>query len=217
MRCFAGTLPQNQSDADKKAEYGPGLFDLRNRFTLATTYTPSLRRFAFASHGFGREVLGGWQIAGIFRGQSGFPATVTNLRSAYPSDRPDVNSGISPYLSGYRTFSRSHQFLNPAAYTKVPVSTLSKAQIRAGDLSRAAQTVPGSEYLDASLQKVFAITERSSFALMLNTYNALNHTSLSGLNTDINSSSFGRLTSAIRATYNSRAALPSKKENRPSC
>ncbi len=55
---------------------------------------------------------------------------------------------------------------------------------------------PGIVNLDATLGETFHIRESAQFELKADAFNALNHTSLSGLVTDPSSSSFGQLTSA---------------------
>jgi hypothetical protein len=131
--------------------------------------------------------------------QTGLPANVTNSGSANGTDRPDAAGNISPYLSGYQ--SGVHQYLNIAAFTTIPMSSLSSEQIRTGNLSNNAVRIPGAWNVDATLAKSFAITERIRAQLRADTFNTLNHTNLSGLITTINNpSTFGQLTQATART-----------------
>jgi hypothetical protein len=62
----------NQTDpADDAAEYGPSDFDVRNRFTAEGTWSlPTPERNTLM-----KEVLGNWQINGVYTWHSGFPWT----------------------------------------------------------------------------------------------------------------------------------------------
>ena len=60
---------------------------------------------------------------------------------------------------------------------------------------------PGSENLDATLAKSFAIAEKFRFQLRADTFNTLNHTNLGGFVNTINTpATFGRLTQATART-----------------
>ena len=99
------------------------------------------------SHSTGRgtvALLGGWRISGVFSAQTGLPVDITDSASSYPSDRPDA-AGVPAsqvYDTGYQT--GLHQYINPAAFTPVPLSSLSSAQIRNGNLGHYAIRAPGS-------------------------------------------------------------------------
>jgi hypothetical protein len=54
--------------------------------------------------------------------------------------------------------------------------------------------------LDLSIAKTFAITEKVKFMLRGDAFNALNHTNLSGLNSNPAASTFGQLTTATPRT-----------------
>ena len=68
--------------------------------------------------------------------------------------------------------------------------------MRPGNLGRDVLRAPGMWNQDLSIAKDFSITERVRLQLRGDAFNALNHTNLSGLTTNITSSAFGRLTSA---------------------
>ena len=190
--------PQNNNDL--KAEYGPAPYDIKNRFVANGRWELPLNSWTHTGSQASRLLLGGWQVAGVFTGQTGLPLNVSDSASSYPADRPDIVPNVSQYLGGYRTFPGSHQYLNPAAFAAVPLSTLSGAQIRGGDLGRYALRAPGVEDLDVSLIKSFAISERFHFQLRGDAFNSLNHTNFSGIVTTVNTSTFGEATSATART-----------------
>ncbi|HYL39179.1 MAG TPA: TonB-dependent receptor [Bryobacteraceae bacterium] len=180
-------------------EWGPAPFDINRRFVANAIWDVPFTKLLHSSSRAANLLLGGWQVSGVFSAQSGMPANITDSASANSVDRPDAAAnGISPYFDGYQT--GLHQYLNTAAFTQIPISALSGEQIRPGNLSRNAIRVPGLENLDATLAKSLQLTERFRMQLRADTFNTLNHTNLSGLVTQINNSTFGRLTQATART-----------------
>jgi hypothetical protein len=188
---------QPQDNDNIKADYGLAPFDVQNSFVGHALWELPIPQWTHLDNHVSRLVLGGWQLSGIYTGQTGLPANLLNTDSSYPSDRPDPVPNVSPYLSGYHA---SHQYLTADAFAEVPISATSGAQIRGGYLGRDAIRVPGIINLDAGLSKTFAITESFHFQLKADAFNVLNHTNLSGLVTSVNSGSFGQLTSATART-----------------
>jgi hypothetical protein len=129
----------------------------------------------------------------VFTGQTGLPVNVTDSSSSYPADRPNVVPGVPRYLPNYRSFPSTHQYINPAAFTLpdytpgAPTTTafgaISGAQLVGGNLQRYSLNAPGLEQLDASIIKNFVVRDNVHFLLRLDSFNALNHTNLTGLNT----------------------------------
>jgi hypothetical protein len=194
----ANLLMQNQPQDNNNiaAEYGLAPFDVRNKFVGNALWDLPLNSWTHTNGRAANMLLGGWQVSAIFTGQTGSPANIINGDSSYPSDRPDPGTG-STYLSNYR---ETHNYLNPAGFSPVAISSLSGAQVRGGDLRRDSVEQPGSINLDATIGKTFSINERFKLQLKADTFNTLNHTNLSGLVTNISSSSFGQLTSATART-----------------
>jgi outer membrane receptor protein involved in Fe transport len=195
---------QPQDNNNIRAERGPAPFDTRSRFTANATWEPTLPGWLGLHGNWAKGLLGGWRLSGILTAQTGLPVNVTDSSSSYPADRPDA-TGTSPYLSNYE--SGLHQFLSPSAFVRVPLSPLSSAQIRGGNLGRYALRAPGLGNLDASLAKSLSISERLRVQLRADTFNTTNHTNLSGMVTAINNSSFGRLTTATARTMQLGARL----------
>jgi len=106
--------------------------------------------------------------------------------------RANYNAGVPVYMKGSRFALASHQaqWLNPAAFSAAPNSGFGSAGF--GQV-----LLPSLQQVDATLSKVFAITERVSFKFQADAFNALNHTNYSSLGTTATSgSSFGRLSGA---------------------
>jgi hypothetical protein len=105
--------------------------------------------------------------------------------------------GVTAINNNYRS---TLQYLNPAAFARIPIIAASGAQARPGNLKRAFFTLPGVWNVNASLVKSIDITERVRFRLRADFLNAFNHTNLGGLTTNISSGSFGRFTVATPRT-----------------
>jgi Carboxypeptidase regulatory-like domain/TonB dependent receptor len=103
-----------QNNACPQCDYGPAPFDIRNRVTINGIWRLPLNEWTHTQGYAAREILGGWELGGIFTGQSGLPINVTNSSSSYPADRPNWASGPK-YVPGYRKFGAGlkHQYLNP--------------------------------------------------------------------------------------------------------
>lgn len=196
------TPPQDINNI--RADWGPAPFDVRNRFLGTAIWTLPLNRWTRTDGRAAKMILGGWEMSGIFSAQNGLPANIGDGASSYPASRPDA-TGADPYLSGYQT--GLHQYLDPNAFKRIPISPTSGAQIRPGNLGRNAIVTPGFWNLDASLAKNLNVTERFKLRLSAQTFNTLNHTNLGGLVTLINASSFGRLTTATPRTMQIGARL----------
>ena len=135
-------------------------------------------------------MIGGWQASGIFTKQSGGAVTVTEA-SGIADSRPDYIGGAT-ILPDYRS---TLKYLNPAAFARVPVSSVSAESIRPGNIGNGAIRGPGLWNLDFSLGKNFPITEKLHLQFRADMFNAMNHTVLSGLVADITNPRFGQLTS----------------------
>ncbi|MBT9332340.1 TonB-dependent receptor [Paracidobacterium acidisoli] len=197
---YAGLLKESspQDNNNIKADYGPTPYDIRNHFVLNGVWTLPLQQwFGLTSRPAG-YFLGGWRLSGVFTATDGNPNNIGDGNSSYPSDRPDPVPGVNPYVGHYNL--GQLQYLNPLAFVNPAIEENSGAQIRGGYLSKDSIYGPGEINLDATLSKSFRFTEHAQFELHMDSFNALNHTNLGGLETDTTSGSFGQLTSATART-----------------
>ena len=176
-----------------RADYGPTPWDIRRNFTTNFVYELPLVRALHADGRVAKTLLGGWQISGILTALSGAPVNITINNSSIQNSRPDVAPGVNQILPNYQN---TLLYLNPAAFLQIPIIQASGATERDGNLSRNAVRAPGMWNLDASLAKSLRVRERWNLQLRADLFNSLNHTNLSGLNTNLSSGSFGQLTSA---------------------
>jgi hypothetical protein len=104
-----------------------------------------------------RHGLGGWQVTGILSAQTGLPITVTQSSST-PVQRGEYIGG-QVVFSDYRN---TLQYLNPAAFQRIPVSSASGAPVRAGNAGPGEWRAPGLWNLNLSLAKNFSLREKVS-------------------------------------------------------
>ncbi|MCU1260105.1 MAG: TonB-dependent receptor plug, partial [Bryobacterales bacterium] len=169
-----------------RGERGPSAGDVTHYFVSEWVYSlPRLNNWNTL-----RYALGGWQASGVFTAQSGGAITVTEA-SGIADSRPDYVGGPT-ILPDYRT---TLKYLNPAAFARVPVSSVSAETIRPGNIGNGAIRGPGLWNLDFSLGKNFAVTENLHLQFRADLFNAANHTVPSGLVVDITNPRFGQLTS----------------------
>jgi hypothetical protein len=138
-----------------------------------------------------RQTLGGWQISGILRTQTGGAFDITQLSPGGPTSRPDILDIKNMYLDNYR---QTGQYLNPAAFAKVPVGAVSKVPIRPGTAGFMVGRGPGLWNIDLAIAKNFRIRESVRFETRLDMFNAPNHTNLGNPTGSIDSPNFGKIT-----------------------
>jgi hypothetical protein len=191
-----GELDIAQNNQDLKAEHGRSLFDSRHRFAGSITYAiPFARSFTGPS----RVLLDGWQFNALLAVNSSTPFTVydsanVSLQAPHPGvsgmfgDRPNAvgnpNSGAPHKVS---------QWVSPSAFQRLdPVANAGQF----GDEGRNSVDGPAYGSLDASLDKNFAITEKSKLQFRVEVFNVTNHVNLIPPVFDMNSPAFGQITEA---------------------
>ncbi|MBV8895909.1 MAG: TonB-dependent receptor [Acidobacteriaceae bacterium] len=182
---FTGEIaaPIFQNPYNLAQDRGPCDFDVRHIFNASFVGTSPAIGGAF----WGR-ILGNWQLAPIIQAHSGLPINITsgvdNSKTGVGLDRPEyiggslVNANWGPNLP---------QYLNPAALVQNAIGTF-------GDLGRNTVDGPGTFEFDASLSRIFALTERWRLEARAEGFNVINHTNFGNPTTALNSSSFGRIT-----------------------
>ena len=157
-------------------DYGDADLDRRHTFVANAVYQmPAMKNWgAFAS-----AIVGGWQLNTIISYYGGTPLDVFSganpnylgLR-ATPSNggfRPNLVSGQPIYLdTGDPT-----NYLNPAAFSLPAPGTF-------GNLSRGLVRQPSLTNVDFSLNKNFALTERTRLQFRAEFFNLLNHPGFNG-------------------------------------
>lgn len=174
---------------DLEYNYGELNIDRKHAFVTDANYQLP----TFLGHNFLlREVVGGFNVTGVWRLQSGpfytinaTAATLGNRRANYVPGQPVYAKGSCCTLPGH-----VRQWLNPAAFTAPPANAFGNSGV--GQV-----VLPGLDQLDANLAKVFPIHDRLTFRIQADFFNVLNHTNYSSLGvTATSGSSFGRLNAA---------------------
>jgi hypothetical protein len=185
-------LPATPQDVwNVRNDYGPAGYDAKHRLVTDILYELPFAKWTQSGGRATKLLLDGWQLSGIFYAQSGNPATITQP-SSLESSRPDYKSGEEVILSNW---SSSLRYLNPAAFTRVPISSVSGLPVRPGSVGRASIYGPGFWSVDLSIAKATAITEGVKLQFRFDMFNAFNHTNFSGFQTDVTRGNFGVFTS----------------------
>jgi carboxypeptidase family protein len=168
--------------------WGPSDFDRRH--ILVGTWTWQLPIFR-EQRGIGR-VLGGWEVSGIGRFQSGAPLTVT-FDSAIGNRRADFLGG-DPYVPEAERFTGAAgivRYLNPAAFGPAPEG-------RRGNTTRNQFHGPSLTVFDLSLRKQFAVSGDTRLQVQADLFNVLNQTNLrySAQSLNFSTGGFGQLNQA---------------------
>jgi trimeric autotransporter adhesin len=195
-----GGTPQSvaQNDLDLNAEEGNSSFDIRQKLTgnwvFELPFGPN--RALLSRGGFWSKALDGFSISGDFTFQTGnyftpnYLLTVQETASGSSSSlRPNRNFGVP--IGGDK---RIGSWFNAAAFSAPAVGQF-------GTASRNSIEGPGIEVVDASLSRTVQLGDTRSFEARVTAANALNIVAYSGINTTLNSPTFGQVT----GTANMRA------------
>src|SRR5713101_6312978 len=159
------------------AEYGNADFDVRHRFVFSYVYDLPFgrgRMFAKSASGFVNQVLGNWQMSGVFSAATGNYYTATDIVSVSNSDcggtvgfncaRPNLvgNPNASPCVPG--------TLFNTCAFAD------NNVQGTFGNAGRNIIQGPGYKTWDTSLVKQFPIREQMHLEFRAEFFNILNHT-----------------------------------------
>ena len=143
------------------------------------------RTFLSGARGWVEHVAGGWQIQGIYQGQTGPPLNFGNI-IFYGSDINDIQ-----LPKGQRTAER--WFNIDAGFERNNQLALAN-NIRTFPLRLNGARSDGFNQWDLSVFKNFRITERVRFQLRAEGQNALNHAMFAAPNTAPANSNFGQVT-----------------------
>jgi hypothetical protein len=155
----------------------------------------------FNMSGVADKVLGGWTLTGIHQYRSGDPISVSisgyNNAIFSGSIRPDWLTGVPTVIDTGAAVQTNGgtPYLNPAAFGRLP-ATPNGIFTRLGTAPRVLPNVrtPMFSSEDIGLMKSFYFNETTKFELRMDAFNAFNRAGRGGLNTDVASPLFGRLT-----------------------
>ncbi len=191
-------LPRNS--ADLLSEYGNSDSDVRQRGTVAASYSlPIGISGAYMNHGLLGHVFEGLQISGIQQVQTGLPfdlrGTRDNLHTGL-SNRPQLVG--APYPSNRGQIVAAGKIVGPSAAAFVNAPFDQSVSIRRNKFYGA-----GFVNTDVVLQKTQTLREQFKLVLRAESYNVFNHPNMSSPDTvnhnslTITSSTFGVATSQV--------------------
>jgi hypothetical protein len=175
-----------QNYYNRSADYGPLSIDVRHRVSLNTFYDlpfgPGKRWLAHSPLGY---VVGGWSLGVVGTIQTGPPITVitqTNSCNCFSAGSQRANVATNPNLpSGQRAVAA---WFNTAAFSQ-------PANLTFGNEGVGIVRAPGMVDFDASLARMFRITERIRAELRGEFFNVFNHTNLALPGSTFGSANFG--------------------------
>ncbi len=170
----------------------PSDFNIPQNFQLAYIYElPFGAGKRWAQNGAVKEILGGWQLNGIFSAFNGRQYTVwadgTSLNmpgNAQTADQVKPAVGqigcVGPDEGCY--------FFDTSAFAPV-------TEVRFGNVGRNSMRAPGVVNMDMSLFRTFKFTERLHMEFRAEAFNLTNTPHFNAPDSDVSSSSFGKITS----------------------
>ena len=193
-----------QNDKDLQAEWGLSSFDRRHQLNanLNVDLPFGVGRRFFTNGGVWGSILGGWRFTTNFTLQSGTPLTV-RVTGAASSVAGGAGGTLRAHYDGSNIRISNptiDQFFNTSAFSIPDAGTY-------GNSSRNLVIGPGSRLLNAQFSRDLRLGGNRVMSLQLNANNLLNTVNYSGVNTSINSPSFGQITSVRprrSMTFNAR-------------
>ena len=195
-----------QNPRNLPSQYASSDFDVRQRFVASFTYELPFgagKPLGAALEPVVRQAISGWQVNGIFSAQTGNPFTVTTTKDianvGLSSTYADLVPGQDPHAGG----STPAHWFNPDAYTDdVPAGFYAY-----GDAGRNTLYADGLVDLDFGLYRRVPLYERLQAELRAEVYNVLNHPAFSTPTTNVESTSFGTVSTTNSTSRETQFAV----------
>ena len=165
---------------DLDYNYGPASFDRRHIFVATYTYRVP---FFQDRGGIVAAALGGWEVSGITRLQSGGYLT--------PSGNTSIGGRRADYLGGDIAIDNGDeaQWFNTAAFAPAP-------EDRRGNAPVGIIQGPGRHAGDVSFRKKFRITQQTRIGVQADVFNLFNRVNLNNPSVNTTDVNYGRIASA---------------------
>ena len=161
---------------------GPTSFDRRHALVITPTYTP---RYMQNRRNLLGQVLGGWEISGKIRWQSGQYLT--------PIGNTNIGDRRAEYVGGdinLPSDERSElKWFNTAAFTPAPVDRRGSATV--GQIQG-----PHWKQADLSFRKRFRFTQTTNLELRADVFNVFNTVNFNNPNVNATNAAYGRISGA---------------------
>ena len=182
----------------QQEERGPADDDVRNTASLSGIWKLDYYR---GDRGLLRQILNGWTLSPIVTLNSGPPLNLTTgsdkNADSYSSDRPNLVSGVNPYLSPHRNrAAAAAEWFNTAAFTPNGPGLGIGVGGADGNVSRDFLRSPGYRDVDLGLFRDVQFERGIVLQLRGEANNVLNMVSLSAPTANLSSSQNGHITSA---------------------
>jgi hypothetical protein len=167
-------------------KYDKGSGSLDRRHIVNANYIYNLPFFN-KSQGLVKSIAGGWQIAGTFVKESGIPV---NIGLSAPDDPVGLGGGYNnrpnitnPGVKLHYNKTQQSWFDTSRIDNNVTPVWAGGGNLGFGNFGKSTLVGPGRFNLTTSLYKSFQIYEQARFELRFQSFNTLNHTEFSGVNT----------------------------------
>ncbi len=195
-----GEADYAQNNKCRTCEVASADFDVRHTLSANSVYQLPFgkgRRY-LTNGGVTNVLLGGWQVSGIVSARSGNPVNIVIERaaSALPDGLSVQNGGYFTrpnYVSGASivpTNQTISNWINPLAFAIPANGTW-------GNAGRNLARGPKFWQADVALWKSFPMTERFALDFRAEAFNVFNRAQFGDPNGDLNSSSFGQITTTV--------------------
>lgn len=191
---------QTASDPyDLRYDRGSGTFDRRNIFNA--NYVYDLPFYLHTGSLLEREVIGGWEIAGVTVAESGSPLDATYSGSdtlglgGNTTNRPNIVAPVT-YPKKQKEWFNTASFAAPAA----PWTAAGAGTTGFGDANKDAAVGPGLFNWNLALYKNIPIHEAIHLQFRAESFNTFNHTEFNAVDVGSADTNFGQVTS----TYDPR-------------
>ena len=168
-------------------------YDLRHNFVLSGAYELPFgkgRKWGSNWSGATNALLGGWKVAGIYQGRSGFPITVIDgrarsLQGERGSERPNCVGNPVPSDQSIT------KWLDINAFSPAALGTF-------GNCPVGVARMPGYQNVDLTLSKRFEMGGTRALEFRIEAFNAFNHPSFGPPARDLSvPNTFGQITSTV--------------------
>jgi hypothetical protein len=179
-----------------RTEYGPSVYSLTNMIVFSSVYQIPVGRgkaFLTSPNAFVQAALGNWNLGSIISHTSGQPFNAILGADVANTGAPDQRANRLYNVSAYENLtpvSSGKQWLNPAALVTPAAYTY-------GNESRDDLVGPGYTDVDISAYKNFPFLESRSLQFRAEFFNLFNHTNYALPNTNVETGTFGLITSAF--------------------
>jgi len=181
--------PYYQNLYDPRADYAPCYFDAKHILSAYAVYEIPFghgKRFGHDVNGVVNQIAGGWSIAPIITGHTGFPLALYNFTND-PSNtgsrgaRPDCGAGAGRVFGRRNAYDSNGKYIGYQWFDPTPYSLPTNAEGFGSCPAQGPVRGPGFADVDLSLQKNFPITETVRLQFRADFLNAFNRVNL---NTD---------------------------------